>query len=206
MLTKQRVRHLVSLQPLSVTDMIFFNKRETVWITVIFIFLLLASYVGYTDAKKRERDITRLLDFGNTVTAIEAYKRDFDSYPLSDDDGRLIACIGEDTDYLRDKNGNFVVSAAGKPIRTDLIPCEWGKDPLMEDMYLEILPEDTQTKDGVKYVYISDGENFQLFGSYETKEMPDYSEKLKVQNRDCGTRLCNFGRASKDITLDKLLK
>lgn len=186
--------------------MVFFNKKESVWIIVVFIFLLLASYVGYTDAKKRERDTTRLLDFGNTVKAIEAYKRDFDSYPLSDNDGRLVACIGEDTDYLRDNYGNFVASAAGKRIRTNLKPCEWGKDPLMEDVYLEILPKDTQTEDGVKYIYISDGENFQLFGSYETKEMPDYSEKLKEQKRDCGTRICNFGRASKDITLDNFIK
>jgi len=186
--------------------MIFFNKKETVWIAVIFIFLLIASYIGYSDAKKRERDITRRLDFGNTVTAIEAYKRDFDSYPLSDDGGRLIACIGEGTDYLRDKNGNFVVSKTGKQIRADLVACEWGKDPLMEDMYLEILPKDTQSGDGVIYIYVSDGENFQLFGSYETKEMPDYSESLKEQKRECGTRICNFGRASKDITLDNFIK
>jgi len=58
----------------------------------------------------------------------------------------------------------------------------------------------------VKYIYLSDGENFQLLGSYETKEMPDYSEELKEQKRDCGTRICNFGRTSKDITLDNFIK
>jgi hypothetical protein len=186
--------------------MMFFKKKELLWVSVIFLFLFLASYKGYVDAKKRERDITRMLDFGNTVKAIEAYKRDFDIYPLSDDDGRLIACIGEDTDYLRDKNGNFVVSSAGKRIRSGLEPCEWGKDPLMEDMYLEILPKDTQSSAGVKYIYVSDGENFQLFGSYETKEMPDYSDSVKANNRGCGTRICNFGRASQNITLDNFIK
>ena len=186
--------------------MVFFNKKESVWIIVIFLFLLLASYVGYTDAKKRERDITRRLDFGNTVKAIEAYKRDYNTYPLSDDDGRLMACIGEDTDYLRDSTGNFIVSSTGKRIRSNLEACVWGKDPLMEDMYLEILPIDTQSSDGVKYVYVSDGENFQLFGSYETKEMPDYSDSVKANNRGCGTRICNFGRASQNITLDNFIK
>lgn len=186
--------------------MIFFNKKESIWILVIFLFLLTASYIGYTDAKKRERDITRLLDFGNTAKAIEAFKRDFDTYPLSTENGELIACIGEDTDYIRDDLGRFVVSKAGKPLRSNLIACEWGKDPLMEDLYLEILPKDTQDDEGVKYVYISDGEGFALFGSYETKEMPDYSKDVKEQNTDCGTRICNFVRASQNITLDNFIK
>ena len=185
--------------------MIFFKRKELLVIITIFVLLFVASYKGYSDAKKRERDIARLLDFGNVTKALETFKRDYDTYPAASDDGKIVACIGEETGYVKNIDGSFKLSKGGKELRTNLVTCDWGKDPLMNELYLEVLPKDPQDDLGVKYIYVSNEDSFQYFGSYELKEMDDYSKDVISLTISCGERLCNFGRSSEDITLEKKL-
>jgi hypothetical protein len=175
----------------------FIKRQEIFGIFLILLMIFFVSYLNYLNSLKRQRDFIRLLDMGNTASAIEKYKADYDSYPKSTGDGRIIACIGEDTDVLKDKFGQLVTSSSGKWLRMNLIPCEWGRDPLESEVYLEILPKDPKDHKGIKYVYESDGASFLLYGAYESKSVAGYNEEIAKSGKVCGTLPCSTIKRSK---------
>src|SRR3990170_7560124 len=105
------------------------RKSEIFGILVIIAALIAVTYINYLNSLKRQRDFTRLLDMGNITQALEKYKADYDTYPKSNEDGKIIACFDENTDVVREK-GVLITSPSGKWLRVNLVACEWGEDPI----------------------------------------------------------------------------
>lgn len=182
------------------------HKNDLVLIGFIFLFTFLANYIGYKQAKIRERDITRLNHLGLIANSLEAYKRDYDNYPQSSKDGKIKACIDENTGYILLSDGSFATSKAGKAIRTNLVECDYGKDPLMDKIYLDLIPEDPKSDEGRNFVYYSNGSDYMLLGSYEAREQADYREDLRFFGLMCGNEFCNVVKLSSGAILENLLK
>lgn len=162
-----------------------FTKGETFAVSLILLILATISFFNFKTALMRSRDLQRKNDNGYMLKALEDFKTDFAFYPASTKDGRISACNG---------------------------PCTWGKDPLRDikdpsyPPYLKVIPADPDTNSGAAYTYVSDGEHFQLLASLEDKNDVEYNPKLAALNIMCGVRVCNYGRASSGVPLDKTLQ
>jgi len=173
------------------------KKNEIFGILLILLIIIFVSYLNYLNSLRRQRDFIRLLDMGNTAIALEKYKIDYDTYPKSTDDGKIIACFDENTDVLKDRYGRVVISSKGKWLRINLVPCEWGLDPLENDVYLEILPKDPKDNKGLRYFYESDGSYFKLYGAYESKSVAGYNPEIAGSGKMCGLLPCSAIKVSK---------
>jgi hypothetical protein len=97
----------------------------------------------------------------------------------------------------------------------DPIPCEWGKDAFVDlitgKVYTSILPRDPDYQKGAKYLYFSDGNRYQIYGSMEGMDEAEVDPKIIARGLVCGNRICNMGRSYNvptDISIgeyDKLL-
>lgn len=79
-----------------------------------------------------------------------------------------------------------------------------GIAPLAE--FLPAVPQDPQTGEGLKYVYISNSRRFQIYASLEDKNQDEYSQTIEKRNISCGVKICNFGRAYGKTPLDVSLE
>lgn len=167
----------------------FFNKSETLSLVVIFLILVGIAIPNFAASLRRSRDQVRRDDLGSLMTALEKYKIDFGIYPPSSSDGQIMDCLKPGDTPYKDKKGFWVINS---------VPCEWGKDPLVnlltKNTYMTILPRDPDWQKGVSYLYISDGDRYQLFASMEGKNEPEVDSKIIAENLKCGTRVCNVGR------------
>ncbi len=178
--------------------------KKDIWrLFLIFLAVFLASFWGFQESLKRERDVGRSKDIGNIARALEAYRAVFGYYPDSSEDGRIIACADANTKVLRDKSG-FGIREPGavRDKIINMIPCDWGKDGLCDPLdgnyppFLEKLPQDPFADKGFSYRYFfKDGKYF-IYASYETRKMPDYSEGILSQKIKCGVRFCNAARTN----------
>jgi type II secretory pathway pseudopilin PulG len=168
-----------------------FTKEELLAVFVIFAVLVGVSVPNFALSLKRSRDQIRKDDLGQIKTFVNEYRSDFGSYPLSTEDGRFIACLAPGTTVKVDTYGKLIA---------DLIPCEWGKDAIVDltpgstKVYSQKLPQDPHSADGVSYLYLSDGRRYQLFSSLEAIDDVEYDESVLSRGLACGTRLCNLGR------------
>lgn len=166
------------------------------------LFVGVANAYGFNSSFKRRRDIQRILDMGNIQTGLYKYKQDFGKYPLSGPTGKIVGCRGEKTDIPRDSQGNALPYTTKKPNYLNLVECDWGKalqDPgdINYPSYLNPIPKDPYSHKGVSFLYISDGENYQILGVLELKhEGQDYNKQLEDRKLKCGKRVCNFGRSA----------
>lgn len=176
-------------------------KPYIIQITVVLLLILIANYMGYKTALKRQRDIQRVLDIGYLQQALIAYKADFGHYPLSSEGGKIIACRGIDTKPERDSRGNVVNNGFKKANILNLVPCQWGEDALLDALdlnypaYLSLIPKDPAADRGFTYVYRSDGNGFVLLAHLELTEQKDYSKTVLEKKITCGSYYCNMMRA-----------
>jgi len=68
---------------------------------------------------------------------------------------------------------------------------------------MKTLPRDPQTQKGLAYVYISNGNRFQILAYLEEGSDSDiYDAKLAARAIACGTMTCNVGKAYANTPLD----
>jgi len=185
-----------------------FNKKEMVGFICILLFTAIATYLNILVSYRNERDVLRNLNISQIAQAVEKYNSEYGVYPLSTDDGKILACKGEETGILTDENNLPQKNPdAKKYLVSGYVPCQWGKDALQDvtdlsyPKYIDVLPEDPQTKSGVNYVYISDGKSYKILASYEGRTLSDYSQKVANMKVFCGIRMCNVGRRTGVINL-----
>lgn len=185
-------------------EMKFFTKKETFWLAVILFLVVSASLYNFRLALRRARDAQRKADLGQIYNALGDYQTDFGFYPPSLD-GKIVACEkpGVDISKIDKKEVNLM----------DIFqPCEWGQDGLRDvfdpsyPVYLKVLPVDPHKTEGVSYVYFSSGSHFQLYASLEGEDEEEFQSVIAERNLACGVRVCNFGRASGVMPLDKSIE
>jgi hypothetical protein len=175
----------------------FFKKKEIIGIFVILLAIGLACFSNFIVSLRRARDAQRKNDIGAIADALNKYNDDFEQFPLSSEDGKIIAC----------KDGSASLKAFLSPR-----VCEWGKDGLYDLTdenvlpYLKILPTDPQKDKGLYYVYFSNGKRYQIYAALEGSDEDEYSEAIIKRNISCGTRICNYGRAYGKTPLDKSIE
>jgi type II secretory pathway pseudopilin PulG len=161
-----------------------FSKSEIVSIIVIFLVLIVISWPNFALSLRRSRDQVRRDDIGNLQQAITDYYSDYGLYPSSTSDGRIIACKG-----------------VAQNEKITLVACNWGHDPWINltpgvnKVYMKTLPGDPNQSAGVNYDYFSDGSRYQIFASFEGKDEPEVDSKVIARSIECGSRVCNVGRA-----------
>jgi type II secretory pathway pseudopilin PulG len=192
------------------SNMKFFTKKESLITMLILALIALVSIPNFKVALRRERDANRKADIGNILKGLSTYYKDFGFYPPSSPDGRIIACKKEGINELTK------LTVKEKDLETKLkdlfAPCDWGKDSLRDvfdktyPAYIGTLPADPDTNKGVRYMYFSDTQHIQLYASLEGSDEAEYSEAIVGRNLSCGTQICNFGRASGTVPLDKSIE
>jgi len=167
--------------------MLPFKKEEIYWIGLIFILLIVISAPNFVSSLRRARDVTRKNDLGAISVGLEQYFSDFGVYPASSTNGEIVAC-----------------QKPGTTPTVDLVPCEWGKEPLIDQtpgsgkIYLSVIPVDPNSSKGVMYRYFSNGRRFQIFTALEGSDEPEFDSQVEARSIDCGEWICNMGRASSD--------
>lgn len=68
-------------------------------------------------------------------------------------------------------------------------------------------PKDPATPSGYAYLYLTDGKYYQIYTSLEGKsDESQYMPSVVALNLKCGKFVCNYGRSSGNIPLDKTLE
>lgn len=169
-----------------------FTKSELVSLVVIFFVLVIISVPNFILSARRARDQSRRSDMGDLENALADYQNDFGIFPLNSPDGKILACKKPGDSVTLDAKGRLVVN---------LIPCEWGKDtwrdltPGSSKIYMDIMPDDPDSSQGVRYMYFSDGERYQIYVSFEGADEAEYDKKIVERKINCGSRACNAGFA-----------
>jgi type II secretory pathway pseudopilin PulG len=190
----------------------FFTKQESIVVSLILTFIVSLTLLNLRISLRRARDVQRRVDLGTLYNALNDYQRDFGFYPPSNDDGRIVACKADNFDEVVEKLKNSSELDLDLYF-TGLRPCDWGKDSFSDilgenqDDYISLLPRDPQATKGFRYYYISNLRRFQVYAYLEgeTTEV-GYSSDIVIRNIDCGSSVCNFGRASGSTALDKSLQ
>lgn len=189
----------------------FFTKTEL--LVVIFILTVLGVVVAANMqvALRRARDAQRRDDLNTIANALIKYRDDFGFIPPADD-GMIKGCkapnfeekIKELETKVRYSRDEYFEAFRG---------CLWGEDSLTDvfdenfSPYLLRIPQDPRDPEGQNYLYLSDQNFFQIYGFLEGGEDEiGYSEGIVRRNLMCGVKICNTGRGSPDIPLDKLLE
>lgn len=178
-----------------------FNKGEFLTVSAILLVLIAMIAINLQISFRKSRDLQRKNDIRTIYDALHAYHTDFGYFPLSDDEGKILACI-KDMDNIRTNELGEVLYD----------PCVWGQDALRDVFdesyrpYLPALPIDPHHREGASYYYISNGERFQIYGALEGINEPEYEESVISRQLNCGVRICNFGWAFGSTPLDKSLE
>lgn len=157
-----------------------FTKYESKIISLIFLFLIFVMSINLIASLRKSRDVTRKNDMGALQEAISIYHQKYRVFPLSTNSGRIIGCFEGGPDV--DKITKYPMNA---------IPCEWDKSSF-ENIIL--MPKDPKFSQGRSYLYISDGEKYELYVSLEGKKEAEYSKTVFEKNLQCGNKICNYGR------------
>jgi len=188
-------------------------KKEITGFVLILLFIFGFSAYNFTLSLRRARDVQRRDDLTALVDALERYFNDFDRYPASTSDGKLIACLPKGWTFEDMKK-----ILGGRPVQNrakmfaQMAPCEWGTSSLSDvsdnsrPIYLTVIPQDPRALEGASYRYFSTGQHFQLLASFEGKDNSEYSQKILARKILCGNKICNFGKASRGTPLDVLLE
>ena len=166
----------------------FFTRKELLAVVLILGVVILASLSNFKVSLRRARDVQRKNDIRSVSDALIKYNEDFGPFPLAED-GKIVGCHGPETKI--DEKGRI----------TGLVACEWGRDALADK-----LPQDPLFEEGLRYLYLSSGEHFQLYASLEGTDEPEYDEKIVARNLSCGSQICNFGLSYGATPLDKSIE
>ena len=177
-----------------------FSKQEFLVVSFILTIIVVISLYNFSIAKRRGRDAQRKNDIGSITDALNKYANDFAVYPAPSD-GKIVACLGEEIWYELQAKTFFALK-----------PCEWGKDALRDvndpdyPAYLQTIPIEPQSNEGLTYTYLSNGKRFQILASLEGEEEDEYDPAIEARGISCGVRLCNFGRSSGRTPLDRSIE
>ena len=167
-----------------------FSRTEVISLLIIFSILIVVSVPNFVISLRRARDQIRRDDMGLVQKALGEYYSDFKAFPTGSPDGRIMNCLRAGDKPVQGKDGMWKV---------DPIPCDWGKDPLKnlfsDKIYMPILPIDPDYQKGVTFLYLSDGNRYQLFAAMEGMEEAEIDPKIIARNLKCGSRVCNIGRS-----------
>jgi len=172
-----------------------FKKNELIALFVIFSVLLVAIFVNLKISFRKARDAQRKGDIRGIYDALLLYHEDFGVFPLAID-GMIAAC--EPVTF--DTKGSPTFSA-----------CRWGWDELRDvfdkdyPKYMT-LPSDPHHTYGVRYLYVSNGNHFQIYAALESAQEDEYKPEVVARNLNCGEEICNFGRSDGKTPLDKTLE
>lgn len=168
----------------------FFSKSETISLIVIFAVLIIVSIPNFAASLRRARDQNRRDDLGAMETYLGQYFSDFDAFPASSLDGKVMDCLKPGDAPYKDEKGFWVVNP---------IACEWGKDSLSNlingKVYLDKLPIDPSSEDGMSYLYLSKGKMYQIFAAMEGLDEAEVDQRIIARNLTCGNHICNVGRS-----------
>jgi len=168
----------------------FFSKTEAISIILIFILLVAVSIPNFIVSLRRARDQVRRDDLGALVHSLDEYYAELGTFPPSSSDGRIVDCLKPGDKPYQDKKGQWVV---------DAIPCEWGVDSFSNlitgKAYMSVLPREPYWQDGHSYLYMSDGDRYQIFATMEGKDEAEVETIIIEKNLPCGNSICNVGRS-----------
>lgn len=177
----------------------FFSKKELKIIGSILFIISFISFFNFRISIRRARDNQRKNDLGVLQSSLEKYNHMVGVFPLSSEDGKILACRGDDT-YFDQKLKVWVNVKA----------CVWGKDVLRDFSETEILmnpiPTDPKNEEGMSFLYISNGTRYQVFAHLEGKDEAEYDTKIEQRGLMCGNEVCNYGRTYGSTPLDKSLE
>jgi len=188
----------------------FFSKEEFKIIALLLLVIAGVSFFNFRDALRRSRDSDRKQDLSRVAEAIHFYHEDFGFYPPSNKEGQIVACNKEGGEVELD------LTSKEESLEEQLLrvfePCDWGLDGLKDATdpdyppYLKSLPRDPQWEKGIKYIYRSNTNHFQLYASLEGEDEDEYNQKIEEYGITCGERICNFGKSSGRTPLDKSIQ
>lgn len=149
---------------------------------VLSVYMIGSSFIA---SRERARDSQRKSDLKMLTIALEEFYNDYGYYP--------------------DHNANFEIMACGPNIDTAPIPCPWGSQMghASSSLYMAELPSESES--GMRYVYRSDGQSWQLFAKLERDDDPS-AKTGGYTGVNCNSGgaavLCNYGISSGNITPD----
>jgi len=177
----------------------FFSKAEIKAILLTFGLLVIVLFPNLLVSLRRARDVQRKADLSALSEALNKYQIDFGSFPLSKD-GMISACAP--VEIIKQLPKDIVIFSS----------CRWGKDSFKDindegyPPYLRTLPADPLAKEGPAYYYLSDGKQYQIFGTLEGVTEAEYDPRIVKRSLPCGTKTCNFGKSYGNLPLDKSIE
>ena len=190
-----------------------FSRNETIGILIILLTVFVITTLNMKIAIRRSRDAQRRADVGAIDDALGRFQKDFGFFPPATDDGKILACKGSNFDEvignIKKDNENIDYNA----LRQDLRGCKWGEDSFRDvtddsyPSYIEKLPIDPKSNQGLTYIYLSNTVRYQLFAYLEGgSEEEGYRQGIAERNISCGTVFCNFGKAYGNTPLEKSIE
>jgi type II secretory pathway pseudopilin PulG len=179
----------------------FFTKNEAIGVGVILSVIVVISFFNFRVSLRRARDAQRRADLGAISNALHEYKEDYGFVPPATDEGKILACKGNNFDEVMNEmkelekfDRNIFFSG--------LRACEWGQDGLLDltkvntPSYIKIISRDPHHDQGTRYLYLSNLNRFQIYAYLEGEESEDgYSKMIVERVLKCGDKICNFGKS-----------
>jgi type II secretory pathway pseudopilin PulG len=166
-----------------------FSKQEFTFVTALLLVLCGAILINLQVSYRKSRDLRRKDDVRAVTDALVAFQTEYSYFPMSTEDGRIVACLEDEENPPLDAEGNIIFSA-----------CEWGNDSIPN--FLQNIPTDPQADEGGQYRYVSNGRRYQMYASLESPSEPEYNLEVASRGLYCGTKICNYGRAYATTPLD----
>lgn len=190
-------RNLKNVETGDFKFMNFFSKNELKIVGSILFIISFISFFNFRLSIRRARDNQRKNDLTMLKFALGEYNRYMGAYPLSSDNGKIIACKGNDT-YFDEVLKTWV----------NLRACDWGKDNLVNisdsdiPIFISPIPIDPKNMEGISFTYLSDGARCQLLAYLEGVDEAEFDPIIQKRNINCGNKICNFGIAPGNTPLD----
>ena len=187
-----------------------FTRSEIYGVGIIL--LVIASLTAYNlrISLRRSRDSQRKADINAMSDALGKYQADFGFFPPSTEDGKILACKGENFEDVPDnlpedeKRAFFFKTLKG---------CSWGDDALKDvndenyEPYLKSIPKDPKADEGLTYFYISNLNRYQIYAYLEGGDSEiGFREGIVKRDLPCGSKICNFGKAYSETPLEKSIE
>jgi type II secretory pathway pseudopilin PulG len=185
-----------------------FSRNEIISVSLILLIISGVTFFNLQISLRRARDVQRRADISTIHEALLAYQSDFGFFPPATADGKILACKADNFDEIVAKLKD-VEEDRFNILRQGLRGCNWGEDAFRDvtddsyPPYLEKLPADPKTGEGLTYLYLSDMKLFQLYAHLEGGSSEEgYRQGIVERGLSCGTAICNFGKAYGDTPLE----
>lgn len=179
----------------------FNNKEESFVIAFVLVVIMALTFVNLQISFRRSRDFQRKEDVNSLSFNLFRFHEEFGFYPPSSEKGEVLACKKDD---LPEDTTNI-------PLDELYAPCRYGFDALQDltdltrEPYMRALPSDPDTDKGVSYFYVSNLKEFQFLTALEGEDEAEYNLKVRARGLPCGNQICNYGKGSSNLPLDKEL-